>query len=103
MKPPPGEACNGCGVCCLAEPCPVGVVISGRLTGPCRALRWDAMLQLYRCGVLGAAAGATHARRSAWLARARATIVGRWIAAGEGCDCSLEVASALPSGSAHAE
>jgi len=27
-KPPLGAPCNGCGVCCLAEPCPVGVLVS---------------------------------------------------------------------------
>jgi len=24
-KPALGEPCNGCGVCCAAEPCPVGM------------------------------------------------------------------------------
>ena len=28
-KPPVGAPCNGCGVCCLLEPCPLGVLLSG--------------------------------------------------------------------------
>jgi hypothetical protein len=77
-KPPVGGSCNGCGVCCLAEPCPLGRLISGRLAGACHGLRWDEAARRYRCGpaqargVLGA------------LAR-------RWIAAGRGCDSDAEV------------
>jgi hypothetical protein len=40
-KPAVGAPCNGCGVCCLAEPCPLGVILSRRLKGACVALRWD--------------------------------------------------------------
>jgi hypothetical protein len=28
-KPKKGEACNGCGVCCIAEQCPVSIVVFG--------------------------------------------------------------------------
>jgi hypothetical protein len=79
-KPAPGAACNGCGVCCQAEPCPVGMIVSRRASGACRALRWDG--QRYRCGVLADARG----WRATWLAR--------WIAAGRGCDSSAEVSPA---------
>ncbi|MFZ3128031.1 MAG: hypothetical protein WA136_08450, partial [Rhodoferax sp.] len=51
-KPAEGAACNGCGVCCLSEPCPLGMVLSGRRTGACRALRWDGSLAQYRCGAV---------------------------------------------------
>ena len=34
-KPPETAPCNGCGVCCAAEPCPIGVLVSGRRTGAC--------------------------------------------------------------------
>jgi hypothetical protein len=74
-----GAACNGCGVCCLAEPCPLGVVLSRKLTGACVALRWEA--GRYVCGALGNPPNGVRG----WLVR-------RWIAAGAGCDCSLEVA-----------
>ena len=33
-KVPEGVACNGCGVCCLFEPCPLGVVLSRARVGP---------------------------------------------------------------------
>ena len=75
-KPPMGAPCNGCGLCCLVEPCPVGVVLSRSSSGPCKALRWDEDGKLYRCGALGSGL--------------QARVLGRWIAAGSGCDCNLE-------------
>ncbi|MDT0138632.1 hypothetical protein [Acidovorax sp. PRC11] len=35
-----GQPCNGCGLCCLAEPCPLGMLVSRRRHGACVALRW---------------------------------------------------------------
>ena len=29
-KPAVGAACNGCGVCCAWQPCPLGMLVSGR-------------------------------------------------------------------------
>ena len=91
-KPAWGAPCNGCGVCCLSEPCPVGMVYSRRRHGACDALRWDDSLQLYRCGLAGdplellgwpgAPQGLT-----AWLGRR----FRRFIAAGAGCDAALSV------------
>ncbi len=83
-KPAVGAPCNGCGVCCLSEPCPVGMLLSGRRRGPCRALQWDAQDSRYRCGVMAAAA---QGRLAGWKTR----LAGRWIGAGQGCDCELEV------------
>jgi hypothetical protein len=77
-KPQPGAACNGCGVCCAAEPCPVGMLASLRLRGACRLLRWDTAASRYRCGALAGP-------------RLWALLVRRWIAAGTGCDSSLVV------------
>lgn len=77
-KPAVGQACNGCGVCCLAEPCPLGVILSRRFRGACAAVRWDGAR--YVCGALMNKPGGLRG----WLVR-------RWIAAGAGCDCSLEV------------
>lgn len=74
VKPAMGAACNGCGVCCLGEPCPLGALLSLRLRGACKALRWSADDRRYRC-----AAADSRRRWLAWLAR-------RWIAAGQGCD-----------------
>ena len=89
-KPALGEPCNGCGVCCLVAPCPVGVLASRRRAGACNALEWDEGQSLYRCGMVrdplrwlcwpSAPRGL-----SRWLARR----VRRWIAAGVGCDASV--------------
>lgn len=93
-KPPEGAPCNGCGVCCLAEPCPAGVLLTRSLRGPCKVLRWDAASALYRCGLLEGERAEDVGPRSpvgAALGTAWRTIARRWIAAGRGCDCSLEV------------
>jgi hypothetical protein len=78
-KPQPGAPCNGCGVCCAAEPCPLGVLVTRRRSGACAALVWNDTENAYRCGLLA----------SRWLP---AAWVRRWIAAGAGCDCTLETA-----------
>jgi hypothetical protein len=78
-KPPIGAVCNGCGLCCLVEPCPLGVLLSRSRIGPCKALQWVDAERQYRCGALGSGL--------------RARVVGRWIAAGAGCDCDLEAAT----------
>jgi hypothetical protein len=85
-KPPTGQACNGCGVCCAWAPCPLGMLLSRRRTGPCRALTWDS--QRYRCGVL------TEPRRHLpWLPAGLARrLAWRWIAAAQGCDAELDTA-----------
>ena len=51
-KPGWGAPCNGCGVCCLAEPCPVGMVLSLKRRGACDALHWDPVQARYRCGAI---------------------------------------------------
>jgi len=82
-KPAAGHTCNGCGVCCLSEPCPVGRVVSVKRTGACVALRWDAPLARYRCGLITTGPS----RGSIWWRR----LMQRYIAAGQGCDSTLEV------------
>lgn len=97
-KPAWGASCNGCGVCCLAEPCPLGVVLTGRRRGSCRALRWDAAGSLYRCGALTDAAAVLRVDHPSLqgfivsaLARWLPKLAYRWVSAGSGCDCDLEV------------
>jgi hypothetical protein len=85
-KPAPGEPCNGCGVCCAAEPCPLGQVLSRRRTGECVALHWRQAGGRYGCGVLDEPGRWLPILPSRW-ARALAR---RWIAAGQGCDSDLE-------------
>ena len=93
LKPPEGKPCNGCGVCCLAEPCPVGMVVSLSLRGPCAALRWDGEQRRYRCGLLG-----TPGAASPWplMGRVGSAWARRMISAGSGCDSSLAVEADEP-------
>ena len=97
-KVPAGAACNGCGVCCLFEPCPLGVILSRARTGACVALRWQGSLGQYRCGAIvvpGDVLASALPRGARWLAPLLAPLLrrlgARWIAAGTGCDSSLEV------------
>ena len=96
LKPSVGAPCNGCGVCCLMEPCPLGVLLSGRRSGACRALRWQPLARHYRCGALTETPQAVRERLPGlamfalpmltWLL---AHLARRWIAAGVGCDCEV--------------
>ena len=93
-----GAACNGCGVCCLFEPCPIGIILTGRRLGACAALRWDDALVQYRCGAIVATREVLQQalpNGARWLAVALAPVLRRlglrWIAAGTGCDSHLEV------------
>jgi hypothetical protein len=77
-------------VCCLQEPCPVGVLLSRRRHGACDALRWSDAESRYRCGLLSQPADVLPRPLRPWaLPIARAAH--RWIAAGIGCDCDTEV------------
>lgn len=92
VKPEFGTPCNGCGVCCLSAPCPVGMLVSRRRRGACSALLWDEGGSLYRCGMVGDPLGQVGWRGaprgwSAWLGRR----MRRWIAAGAGCDAAVAV------------
>lgn len=84
-KPAAGQPCNGCGLCCLVEPCPLGQWVSRRRHGRCRALQWQPAESRYRCGLLS--------QPQRWLPRWTARWPGwrdrwlrRWIASGIGCD-----------------
>lgn len=92
-KPALGATCNGCGVCCLAEPCPVGVLASRRRHGACAALRWSDEGGRYVCGMLIeplTALGWAHPGPR-WLNRLIGAWARRMIAAGKGCDADLLV------------
>lgn len=80
-KPAPGEACNGCGICCAIAPCPLSRFLLGHRSGPCPALRWAKTR--YVCGLILAPTGPAR-----WLPR---RLVLRWIAADCGCDCDASV------------
>ena len=93
-KPAEGAPCNGCGVCCLAEPCPMGAVLTLRTRGACQWLRWMPAEKAYRCGVLQATSPDTLApdapRWKRWWRQRLHRAARRWIAAGDGCDCSMD-------------
>lgn len=89
-KPAEGAACNGCGVCCASEPCPVGVLASGRRRGACRALLWREREARYACGLIDAPADYLP-RALRWLAPWVGRRARRWVAAGAGCDSSVTV------------
>ncbi len=72
-KPPHGQTCNGCGLCCLAELCPIARLRYFKIAGPCPSLRWNQQDQRYLCGILA----------NSGLFR---PLIARWIAAGIGCD-----------------
>lgn len=83
-KPLPGQPCNGCGVCCLAEPCPLGMLLSLRRRGACSLVRWHSAEGRYRCAALGDPSRGL-------LASLRHRLARRWIAAGSGCDSTAEI------------
>ena len=89
VKPALGQACNGCGVCCAAEPCPVARVFLWQYRGTCHALRWNEEATRYQCGML---MQPTHYLR--WLPLRWETsfsqLVSRWIASGIGCDSDAD-------------
>ena len=102
-KPGEGAACNGCGMCCLAEPCPLGVLLSWRRRGPCDALRWQTGDKLYRCGAISepksvlqdALPGLFHGLIPA-LSFLLGSLAARWVAAGAVCDSTLESVAPQP-------
>lgn len=89
-KPPVGAACNGCGLCCAAEPCPLGMLLSRRRRGACAALRWSPREGRYLCGALAEPALWLPWLPAPWARR----LVRRWIAAGVACDADLTAQAA---------
>ena len=88
-KPALGAPCNGCGVCCAAQPCPVSQLLLGHRTGACPALQWRESERRYFCGMVLAPANFLR-----WLPQSWSAFCGRrfarWIAAGIGCDSDIE-------------
>jgi hypothetical protein len=90
IKPEDGQPCNGCGVCCAAEPCPLSLALLRHRDGSCPALLWSGDQSRYVCGL--AADPLTYLP---WLPRLSrplfSRLARRWIAAGSGCDFDAEV------------
>lgn len=104
-KPDTGAPCNGCGLCCLLEPCPLGVVLSRRRHGACVAVRWIPEVQQYRCVAVAEPADFLRSRWPArlhslipWVSPALGRLAKRWIAAGQGCDSTLDWSVAAEAG-----
>ena len=99
-KPAEGAPCNGCGLCCLAEPCPLGVLVSRRRKGACVALRWSDSPPRYVCGMVADPASVTGWTHP-WAVRLQAALARRWIAAGAGCDADLVAEPHAPTDGDH--
>jgi hypothetical protein len=86
-KPAEGQPCNGCGVCCALETCPLARLRFWRKKGPCPALEWSDEQARYHCGLLS-----RPGHYFGWLPKSAETLsrqlFSRWIASGKGCDCS---------------
>ena len=98
-KPSVGAACNGCGLCCLLEPCPVGMLVSRRMRGTCKALLWSQDQRCYLCGMLSAPerfVPLTGPRMQAWVSR----LVRRMISTDLGCDAELQAQAPAKPGTA---
>lgn len=99
-QPAPGAPCNGCGVCCLHEPCPFSRLLRGWRDGACRWLRWDAAQRRYRCQAVAEPQALLPVRGRA-LAPLLQRLARRWIGAGLGCDCTLQAQAADRAGRAN--
>ena len=88
-----GQPCNGCGVCCVSEPCPVGVLFTGRTRGACRALDFSDERGRYLCGLVSDPASRLP-RVLRWSAPWISRLARRFIAAGRGCDSDVEASPA---------
>lgn len=89
-KPKLGDPCNGCGVCCALETCPVARLVYLRKRGPCPALLWQTAQARYVCDLVRAPGNYLR-----WLPVAlrgvAARLIARSIAAERGCDCDAEM------------
>jgi hypothetical protein len=89
-KPALGQPCNGCGVCCAAEPCPVSLALLWPHTAPCQALVWSNDNKRYLCGMVSEPTSFIK-----WLPKRldklASKIFKRWIAANTLCDADVEL------------
>lgn len=89
-KPEYGACCNGCGVCCAAEPCPVAYVFLRQFKGRCRALLWQEAAGRYVCGMVACPDRYVSFFPRRWRERIGQFFASR-IAAGVGCDFAVEI------------
>jgi len=89
-KPQWGEPCNGCGVCCLAEPCPLSQVMFLRRSGSCPAIVWQPYINRYECGMV-ISPSLHHRLIPLWADRFLTHLFSRWISTDSGCDSSANI------------
>jgi hypothetical protein len=81
----------------MLETCPAARLRFRRKAGPCPALEWSSADSHYQCGLL-----TRPGHYLGWLPAAgeklASRLFARWIAAGQGCDCSAEANEVPPSG-----
>lgn len=87
-KPPHGQPCNHCGICCIATLCPLGKHVFRRQMGPCPALAYDDDLHA-SCGLvtdpMRFAPERTAAKGDDTMSAAASLIIG----ASTGCDARI--------------
>ena len=89
-KPPLGQSCNGCGVCCAVTTCPLAKIFIWQWRGACRALLWDEGAQRYQCGLLQSPRIFLPYLPQMWENSFK-RYTRRMIAAGIACDSEVEV------------
>ena len=86
QKPAYGQPCNGCGLCCIAQQCPLSLAIFGK-RGVCPALERGEGKTL-TCGLVRST-GDYVADLPAWGGAALSEAFGLLLGAGVGCDGTM--------------
>jgi hypothetical protein len=88
-KPPHGEACNRCGLCCMMTLCPLGQHVFRRVMGPCPALEMDPS-GVSSCGLVADPGAHALAHTLAAGGRQSASEAAKWLIASDtGCDARI--------------
>lgn len=89
-KPAFGQACNGCGYCCAAEPCGIALeYISPHLAGPCPALEFED--GRFHCGMVRRP-GLYMSLPNDWADAFLGPLFARMLGVGKGC-CADDLGS----------
>lgn len=89
-KPDYGARCNGCGLCCAFEPCPVARIFLLQSSRKCRALLWQDDAGSYVCGMVVCPDRYVRMIPRRWRECSGKFFASR-IAAGTGCDFAAEM------------
>jgi hypothetical protein len=88
-KPPHGAPCNGCGLCCQQELCPLGSFVFDRSAGPCPALTPQAEGR-FACGLVVSPSTWAPVRTALAGVKTMSEAALYLIGSGVGCDAKLE-------------